>query len=179
MATIGTNGGETSLANPISLGITMSSLQYPNGTFSIGLSGVNPAWRNNGSSTNVAIVVYLCDSAGNNKITLFTVNGFTSAARNKDTPNTATINNTSKLLKGQALYIVATGNTSSIVLYGQATVTVGTKMDYTNVTAGNKIYKTDLSQKATPDDATLIKYRTQFSQGTLCSASTMNSWLNS
>lgn len=133
MALTGSWGGNavtTTFRTPVKLGVTVPSGQYPNGTVSVNISSsASPsrAWqRVSGSSTNISINLYLCDSSGNNKVKIFTVSGFTSQANFLYTPTSATISNSSKLLSGKALYLVATGDTSYVGTYGKITITINT-----------------------------------------------------
>ena len=85
--------------------------------------------------------------------------------------------------KGKALYFRGwvtsdgSGTTrTNNVTTGTGSSTTITINYYAGVTAGQPIKKTDLTNNGiTPDDATLVKYRTKFSAGTSAAASTFNS----
>jgi hypothetical protein len=132
----GASAGTTYFNKVVSLGVSTGAQTYPNGTISVNLSGTTRAWW--GNSTSASIVLYLCDSAGNNKIELFKIKNFTQQSRFKTEPNTVTINNTSKLLTNTALYLIATGDTGQIGSYGKITMTINTTTNsYTVTTASN------------------------------------------
>lgn len=179
---IGTNGSTTAFSSPVSLGISSGAGYYPAGAVTITYKSTNPqgGWQRQSSNINSRIMLYLCDSSGNNTVAFCEIKGFVSQGNMlTNPPKSFNITNTSKLLKNTALYLKATGDTSLVKLYSQITITLTLQPAFTHVTAGSLIKKTDLSQRATPDDATYIKYRAQFSAGASCSASTFNTWLDS
>ena len=184
----GANGTDKWFNTPVSLGVSCPSGQYPNGTISVDISSsANPAkaWQRRDSNTNRAIDFYLCDSAGNNKVWLWRVSGFTSQGSFLYTPTSANISNSGKLLSNTALYVVGVGvnsanDNSYVGTYGYITITINTASttSYTKIVAGNPIKRSDITQKTSSNvDATYVKYRTQFSEGTQCTASGVNSWL--
>ena len=141
MAVTGSWGGNavtTKFSSAVKLGITLASNEYPNGAVSVNISSsASPrkAWF---GAVGDTLNFYLCDSNKNNKIKLFTVTGFSSQYQFVFTPNSTTINNTNKLLKGKALYVCATGNTSTAGTYGPITITINTNIEtYTLTLAAN------------------------------------------
>lgn len=129
-------------------------------------------------SKNETFTFKLVSNASNaNSITIGThkkTNASTSSQQFTLTKNfTTTEGNT---YAGKNVFLNLTTNASGASIWGRVTMTVTTGPKLTAVVAGNKIYKTDLTQTgATADDATYIKYRSVFSSGTKCEASTFNS----
>ena len=182
-ASWGGNAVEKYFATPMALGIQLDSQEYPTGAITLNLSSASPqkAWINNGQNTQRQIEVYLCDSAGNNAIKIFTVAGFPPYQQFKYDPTSADISNTAKLLKGQALYLKSVGiglapsDNAYIGTYGAITMTINTAIAATAVTKGNKILATDRSQIGTPTTAGEVMTDSHFASGTLIEASTFNS----
>ena len=132
----GANAATTTFKTPVSLGVSAPTQQYPSGSFSFNFTDTGTyrkAWqRVSGTSTQIKITLYLCDSSGNNKVKLCTVSGFTSQANFLYTPTSGTITNSSELLTGKALYLIASGDTSYIGTYGAIELTLNTtKKKYT------------------------------------------------
>ena len=191
--TIGSKDAYIQLTNPVSTGITIPATEYIT-KIELNLSSSVGWWRNQASSSR-SMYLYLRNSnsgSGANwggeydNLCTITLNGNTSdygtAAYKSWTLSVAN----GKKYSGCTVYfqgykVDSVDSTQSIMLKNAAnntiTVTITTAHKYSKVTAGNKIYKTDLSQIATPDDATFIKYRAKFSAGTKCEASTMNTFL--
>ena len=70
---IGYAGSVITFDTPQSIGITMPDNTYPEGTLTFdNISDGNAYWKNNSSSYARSINLYLCDSAGNNRVFLFT-----------------------------------------------------------------------------------------------------------
>lgn len=104
---LGSSGVSTYFKNgPISLGVTMSANNYPNGTITFSNMGQTTCWFHNGHVDGQVLTLYLCDSNGNNakKLCDLTVPGNT----NVWTMPTMTISGATGLA-GKALYIKATG----------------------------------------------------------------------
>ena len=186
--TIG-NGSYQYFTSPVSTGITIPSGQYITG-ISINLASGNPKWYNQASGSRT--MTFYCRNSnggsGNNWTGEYDALCTLTMSANSTDYGTAAYKSWTlsaergKKYSGCTVYFQgwhSSGGQSSIAIYGNFTVTITTANKYTGVTAGNKIKKTDLSQRATPDDATYIKYRTNFSAGTTCTASGMNTWLNS
>lgn len=181
--TIGTKDTDTSWANPYDTGINIPGSEYIT-KIEMNLSTSTGWWRNVGSNTFSMDFYSRTSNQGSganwsgeyDKLTTITLNG-NGTDRNNKSWTLSEANG--KKYSGHRLYLHGWGSTTSILLRnatnGVVTLTVTTAVRYTKVVAGNKIYKTDLSQAATPDDATYIKYRTKFSAGTKCEASTFNS----
>lgn len=132
MAVTGNWGGNavtTKFSSAVKLGITLASNEYPNGAVSVNISSSASPRRAWFGQAGDSLNFYLCDSNKNNKIKLFTVTGFPAASQFIFTPNSTTINNTNKLLKGKALYVCATGNTSTVGTYGPITITINTNVE--------------------------------------------------
>lgn len=112
------------LGSPKSLGITLSAGVCPSGAITLNdIKQGGAYWRNTRLNATQSINVYLCDSAGNNKVFLFRVE--IAANSTALTPKTATISAATGLT-GKALYIVAEGDTSYITLINSTSVTVNT-----------------------------------------------------
>lgn len=112
------------LGSPKSLGITLGAGVCPSGAITLNdIKQGGAYWRNTRLNATQSINVYLCDSAGNNKVFLFRVE--IAANSTALTPKTATISAATGLM-GKALYIVAEGDTSYITLINSTSVTVGT-----------------------------------------------------
>ena len=120
---IGGAGTVLTFTNPTSINCTMPEGQYPNGqiTFDNIVDG-GAYWKNNGGYQR-SINLYLCDSAGNNRVFLFTVtltpNGSNTTVRS------ANISGATGLM-GKALYIVATGDTEVVQLRRATSITINT-----------------------------------------------------
>ena len=171
--------------SPVSTTITIPSTEYIT-AISIALASGNPKWYNTGNSSRT--MTFYCrnsnggsgDNWAGEYDALCTI---TLGANATDYGTTGYKSWTlsaanGKKYSGCTVYFQgwhSSGGQSSIAIYGKFTVTITTAYKYTAVVAGNLIKKTDLSQAATPDDATYIKYRTKFSTGTKCEASTFNS----
>lgn len=120
---IGYAGSVLTFTNPLSINCTMPEGQYPNGqiTFDNIMDG-GAYWKNNGGY-NRSIDLYLCDSAGNNRVFLFTVS--LTPNQSKTTINSATISGATGLM-GKALYLVATGDTEVVQLRRATSITINT-----------------------------------------------------
>ena len=183
-STIG-NGSYQYFTSPVSTGITIPSTEYIT-AISIALSSSNPKWYNQASGSRSMTFYSRNSNAGSGDNwsgdydALCTL---TMAANSTDYGTTGYKSWTltkarGEKYSGKTVYFQgwhSSGGQSSIAIYGKFTVTITTAYRYTKVVAGNPIKKTDLSQAATPDDATYIKYRAKFSAGTVCYASTFNS----
>ena len=121
------------LGSPKSLGITLSAGVCPSGTITLNdIKQGGAYWRNTRLNATQSINVYLCDSAGNNKVYLFRVE--IAANGTALTPKTATISAATGLT-GKALYIVAEGDTSYITLINSTSVTVETQYNNYSIAA--------------------------------------------
>ena len=121
------------LGSPKSLGITLAAGECPSGTITLNdIKQGGAYWRNARLNATQSINVYLCDSAGNNRVYLFRVE--IAANSTALTPKTATISAASGLT-GKALYIVAQGDTEYISLINSTTVTVGTQYNNYSIAA--------------------------------------------
>ena len=65
-----TSNYKTRFTSPKSIGIQMEAGEYPNGTITFtNISNTDVAkWFNENYSVNLEVKLYLCDSAGNNKV---------------------------------------------------------------------------------------------------------------
>lgn len=144
MASGSIGSGWTSLQNPVSLGCSMGTNEYPSGTITFnGISPGNCWWYNGGN--NQTMTVYLCDSSGGNSYKLFDVT-WNSEMTNTTTKTATGMNCTG--LKGKALYIKATftsqsaqyayhrGNTSDSVSIGTAIDQVYLTVNSSNTNMG-------------------------------------------
>ena len=120
------------LGSPKSLGITLAAGVCPSGAITLNdIKQGGAYWRNTRLNATQSINVYLCDSAGNNRVFLFRVE--IAAGSTALTPKTANISAASGLM-GKALYIVAQGDTDYITLINSTSVTVNTV--YNNYSIG-------------------------------------------
>ena len=120
---VGGAGSVLTFTNPVSINCTLDSNIYPEGTLTFdNISDGNAYWKNNGGYAR-SINLYLCDSAGNNRVFLFTVslnpNGSNTTIRQ------ATISGATGLM-GKALYLVSTGDTEVVQLRRYTTITINT-----------------------------------------------------
>ncbi len=115
------------------------------------------------------------ETSGSNPVTIgtFTKTKVFTDAENFSLSKTLSTVNGNKFA-GQKPHLKVTCTDTSGNVWGVVNMTVNTGNKYTAVVAGNPIKKTDLSQAATPDDATYIKYRAKYSEGASCSASDFN-----
>lgn len=127
---LGQTGVQTYFSSPVSLGVTLPANTYPSGaiTFDNVVQG-QAYWANVQYSNGANVTVYLCDSAGNNAVQLFTLslNPQTSGWGYISYTNSATIN--APGLVNKALYIKMTGNTDRVVLGGYTQVTINTAVN--------------------------------------------------
>lgn len=100
----------TRFSTPKSIGIQMAAGEYPNGTLTFtDIAAANqPRWYNENYNTNLAVKLYLCDSAGNNKVLIgeWTINANSSNYKKSFTVSNA------QALAGKALYLIM-DNTST------------------------------------------------------------------
>ena len=119
---IGYAGSVITFDTPQSIGLTMPENEYPEGTLTFNdIADGSAYWKNNSSSYARSIDLYLCDSAGNNRVFLFTVS--LNAGGSNTTVKTANVSGALGL-SGKALYLVATGDTQIVQLRRQTRVTV-------------------------------------------------------
>ena len=132
---LGQTGVQTYFSSPVSLGVTLPANTYPSGaiTFNNIVQG-QAYWSNIFYSSGASVTVYLCDSAGNNAVQLFSLelNPQTSGWGFISYTNSATIN--APGLAGKALYVKMTGNTDRVVLGGYTTVTINTAVNAYSIT---------------------------------------------
>lgn len=122
---IGAAGSVISFETPVSINCTMPAGQYPNGqiTFDNIMDGA-AYWKNNDQSNPRGINLYLCDSAGNNRVFLFTISLIKNGSNT--TINSANISGAVGLM-GKALYLVADGEGANVIQLRRATtITVNT-----------------------------------------------------
>lgn len=128
---VGSSGGTLNFASPVSIGITLGTNEYPNGTISLDdIKQGGAFWRNNRMNAQQSINLFLCDSAGNNKVLLFNVQ--IPANSTVLTPKSATIN--APALAGKALYLIAEGDTGYVYLRNATAVTVQTAVSSYSIT---------------------------------------------
>ena len=146
-------GGD--LSSPKSLGITLSANQYPTYISFNDIKQGGAYWRNNNTRSQQTINIYLCDSAGNNRIYLFSVTA--AADSSAVTPKEATITGATALA-GKALYIVATGDTTYLQLRNNSSVTVNTAtLNYSvSITAGTGGTATVSKASAAPGETITV-----------------------
>lgn len=140
---------------PVSLGVSAPANYYPNGSVTfddIGPSGAY--WYNMYQGASRSITLYLCDSAGNNRVQLFTVT--LNASGSNTTIKSATISGATGLA-GKALYLVATGNVNDIRLNRTTTVTINTTSSAFKITLGTSAGGTLAANKTTAAPGTTIK----------------------
>ena len=140
---------------PVSLGVSAPANYYPNGTVTfddIGPSGAY--WYNMYQGASKSIHLYLCDSAGNNRVSLFTIS--LAASGSNTTIKSATISGATGLA-GKALYLIATGDTSDIRLNRTTTVTINTTSSAFKITLGSSSGGTLTANKTTAAPGTTIK----------------------
>lgn len=97
------NNYQTKFKTPQALGIQMETGEYPSGTLVLSdIVAGGPQWRNENYSYALVVRLYLCDSAGNNKVLLgtWTMNGQTSNYTKQFTVTGA------EALAGKALYMI-------------------------------------------------------------------------
>ena len=129
---IGSSGSSTEFNSPKSLNCTMGSNEYPSGTITftnIAGGGGHAYWRNQYSSSQ-SLTLYLCDSAGNNAVQLFTLS--ISGKGTNTSTKTATVN--APGLVGKALYIKGSNTLGAIMLVNQTGVTIETASTSLSVT---------------------------------------------
>ena len=129
---IGGAGSVLTFTNPTSINCQMPDNYYPDGTITFdNIADGNAYWKNNGGYQR-SIDLYLCDSAGNNRVFLFTVtlqpNG------SNTTIKSANISGATGLA-GKALYIVSTGDTEVVQLRRYTTITVNTAIAQRNISS--------------------------------------------
>ena len=140
---------------PVSLGVSAPANYYPNGSVTfddIGPSGAY--WYNMYQGSSRSIELYLCDSAGNNRVKLFTVT--LNASGSNTTIKSATISGATGLA-GKALYLVATGNVNDIRLNRTTTVTINTTSAAFTITLGSSAGGTLTANKTSAAPGTTIK----------------------
>lgn len=121
--------GNTDIRSPVSLGVTLGTGICPNTKIEFlnnGSGGTYSYWRNTHSGNTVTAEIFLCDSNGNNKVKIF---GLSIAGGGTNTTGkSATYTNSSKLLAGKKLYIIATGtNVDYLRFRGQTDITITTE----------------------------------------------------
>ena len=120
---VGGAGSVLTFGTPVSINCTLDSSVYPEGAITFdNISDGNAYWKNNGGYSR-SINLYLCDSAGNNRVFLFTVS--LNPNGSNTTINSATISGATGLM-GKALYLVSTGDTEVVQLRRYTTITVNT-----------------------------------------------------
>lgn len=139
--------GNTDIREPVSLGVTCPTGVYPNTKIEFlnnGSGGTHSYWRNTHSGETVTAEIFLCDSSGKNKVKIFGLS--MAGGQTNTTGKSETYTNSSKLLAGKALYIIATGtNTAYLRFRGQTDITITTSnASYTlssarNPTAGGTV----------------------------------------
>ena len=141
---------------PVSLGVSAPANYYPNG--SVTFDDIGPGggayWYNMYQGSSRSITLYLCDSAGNNRVQLFTVT--LNASGSNTTIKSATISGATGLA-GKALYLVATGNTNDIRLNRTTTVTINTTSAAFTITLGSSAGGTLTANKTSAAPGTTIK----------------------
>lgn len=140
---------------PVALGVSCPANYYPNG--SVTFDDIGPAgayWKNMYQNAAKSINLYLCDSAGNNRVLLFTVS--LSAYGSNSTIKSATISGATGLA-GKALYLVATGDVNDIRLNRTTTVTINTTSSAFTITLGSSAGGTLTANKSTAAPGTTIK----------------------
>ena len=143
---VGGAGAETTFESPVYLNCSMPAGYYPSGTIVFNeIADGNAYWKNNDQSNPRSVDLYLCDSAGNNRVFLFTIslikNGTSTTLR------TATISGATGLT-GKALYLIAVGATNVIQLRRYTTVTIDAAVAAHSISLGS----------ATGGSASLDKY---------------------
>lgn len=134
---IGSSGQTLTFNTPRSINLTMPANTYPRGTFTMtDIKSDGAYWKNNNSRES-AMNLYLCDSAGNNKVLLFEVR--LSAGGSSYNYKTATLSGTTaSALKGKALYLIAETTefygADGIVLKNATSITVDTYTDSFSIT---------------------------------------------
>lgn len=189
---IGTADTYIQLTNPFNTGITIPFNEYIT-NIELNLSSSVGWWRNQADDSRSMYFYVRNNNSGSganwngeyDRLCTITLNGQTSNYGTTGYKSWTLSAADGKKYSGCTLYFQGqkvddVDSTQSIMLRNASnatiTVTVTTAERFTRVIAGNKIYKTDLTQTgATADDANLIKYRAKFSQGTSCSAATFNS----
>ena len=97
------NNYQTKFKTPQALGIQMETGEYPSGKLVLSdLIAGGPCWRNQNYGTALAVWLYLCDSAGNNKVRIGT---WTIAANTSNYTKEFTVTG-AEGLAGKALYLV-------------------------------------------------------------------------
>ena len=140
---------------PVSLGVSAPANYYPNGSVTFDNIGPSGAyWYNMYQGASRSINLYLCDSAGNNRVLLFTVT--LAASGSNTTIKSATISGATGLA-GKALYLVATGNVNDIRLNRTTTVTINTTSSAFTITLGTSAGGTLAANKTTAAPGTTIK----------------------
>lgn len=138
-AVFGSAGSRNRFSTPVSIGITMGANEYPSGTISFdNISPSGAYWYNASGTMQHTETFYLCDSAGNNKVELFTLT-IPAGSSNSGIGKSATISAANgKKLKGKALYLVATNSSypgnSYIGLANQTTITINYALDSFGIT---------------------------------------------
>lgn len=138
-AVFGSAGSRNRFSTPVSIGITMGANEYPSGTISFdNISPSGAYWYNASGTMQHTETFYLCDSAGNNKVELFTLT-IQAGSSNSGIGKSATISAANgKKLKGKALYLVATNSSypgnSYIGLANQTTITINYALDSFGIT---------------------------------------------
>ncbi|MBP5725940.1 MAG: hypothetical protein J6Y48_02580 [Clostridia bacterium] len=140
---------------PVSLGVSCPANYYPNGSVTFDNIGPSGAyWKNTILNAAKSIHMYLCDSAGNNRVSLFTVS--LSANGSNTTIKRATISGATGLT-GKALYLIATGDTNDIILNRTTTVTINTTSAAFTITLGSSAGGTLTANKTSAAPGTTIK----------------------
>ena len=119
---IGSAGSMTYFTNPVYTGINLSSGYYPNGTITLTGVGGGAYWVNNHINYKKTMKLYLCDSNGNNKKLLFTIEmpGGSATSSYKTSSVKATA------LEGKKLYLIGEGDSDYIFLRNATGITVTT-----------------------------------------------------
>jgi len=111
----GTLTGNVNMGTPRSLGVSMASNRYPNGTVTFtNIKAGGAYWKNNHTSQARSADIYLCDKNGNHKHKIFTVS--LSADGTNTTTKSGTVSGASDLA-GKALYVVGGGSQAGDIIF--------------------------------------------------------------
>lgn len=129
---IGRSGNGTDFNSPRSINCTLAANEYPSGTITFTNIGSGVCWwRNQYTSGNArSLTLYLCDSAGNNAVTLFTIT--LNPRATNTTTKTATVN--APGLAGKALYIKGSNTEGAILLQNKTLISIPTASTSRSVT---------------------------------------------
>lgn len=160
--------------------IASSAITLPSnisGTATVKVTSAYPDGYLSNSALNATCEskIQLCDSAGNNAVTIFTKS--IAASNSWYGTNTQTVDISG--LKGKKLYgkvtPVTTSGTAGVIIREQLKIEITTSPGGTKVTAGNKILATDRSQTGTATTQYAVMKDSHFTAGTKITASAFNS----